>query len=251
MKRWWKVWLLGVLFAGLLMGCGGKAKKSITEAETAIGEAKTAEAPQYAPDEFKSAEDNLALAKDQLDKSKYKDSQASAITARDQANLAKDRALERKKTAEAAAASTKALDYNVPSLYGEEEMAKAEAPKAATEVSAEEQAKAALQDIQFELDQSGLSEEAKGILAGNANWLKANPGIKVKIEGHCDERGTEEYNLALGQRRAESVKSYLMSLGLEGGRIGTISYGESLPLDPGHDEAAWAKNRRVDFAVAQ
>ena len=251
MKIRWSVGLLGLLLVGLMLGCAGKAKQAITDAEKAVAEANQAEAPQYAPDEYKSAEDNLALAKDQLDKRKYKDSQASAITARDQANLARDRALERKKTAEAKTAEKKKLDYNVPSLYGEEELAKAgeAAPKAATEVSMEEQAKAALQDAHFDFNASTLSEEARTILAGNANWIKQNPGVKVQIEGHCDERGTEEYNLALGQRRAQAVKDYLMSLGLEEARLKTISYGESLPLDPGHTEEAWGKNRRVHFAV--
>jgi len=242
-------WLMGLAVAGLLAGCGGKAKKAITEAETAVEEAKQAEAPQYAPDEFKSAEDNLVLARDQLEKRKFKDSRASAITARDQAYLARDRALERKKTAEAAKQETKALEYNVPSLYGEEELAGA--GKTATEVSMEEQAKAALQDVIFDFDSATLSDEGRSILAGNAQWLKNNAGLKMLIEGHCDERGAEEYNLALGQRRAEAVKKYLMSLGIEESRLKTISYGESLPLDPGHTEEAWAKNRRVHFAVSQ
>jgi peptidoglycan-associated lipoprotein len=243
--------MLGALLAGLVLGCGGKAKQAISEAEKAVTEAKQAEAPQYAADEFKSAEDNLTLAKDQLGKRKYKDSQTSALTARDQANLARDRALERKKTAEAKATEKKALGYNVPSLYGEEELAKAGAapPKAATEASMEEQAKAALQDVHFELDASTLSEEARSLLSGNAAWLKQNPGVKVQIEGHCDERGAEEYNLALGQRRAQAVKEYMMSLGVDEARMKTISYGESLPLDPGHTEAAWAKNRRAHFAL--
>jgi len=251
MKIRWSVGLLGLLLVGLMLGCGGKAKQAITDAEKAVTEAKDAEAPQYAADEYKSAEDNLTLAKSQLDKRKYKDSQTSAITARDQANLARDRALERKKTEQTKAEEKKKLDYNVPSLYGEEELAKAgqAPPKGATEASMEEQAKAALQDVHFDLDASALSEEARGILAGNATWLKQNPGVKIQVEGHCDERGTEEYNLALGQRRAQAVKDYLMSLGLEEARLKTISYGESLPLDPGHTEEAWAKNRRAHFAV--
>lgn len=243
-------WLMVMAAVGLAAGCGGKAKKAIQEAESAVAEAKQAEAPQYAPDEFKSAEDNLALAKEQLDQRKYKDSQASAITARDQAFLARDRALERKKTAAAAQQETKALGYNVPSLYGEEEMAAA-GGKTAVEISAEERARAALQDVNFDFDSAMLSETARSILAGNAQWLKENLGVKVLIEGHCDERGSEEYNLALGQRRAETVKNYLLSLGVDASRLKTVSYGESVPLDPGHTEEAWAKNRRAHFAVSQ
>jgi len=79
--------------------------------------------------------------------------------------------------------------------------------------------------------------------------MKKNPGAKVQIEGHCDERGTPEYNLALGQRRADSTKKYLVNLGIDGSRLSTISYGEEKPADPGHNEAAWAKNRRAVFDI--
>ncbi len=106
-----------------------------------------------------------------------------------------------------------------------------------------------LNDIYFEFDQSDITDEARAILQANADWILANPGSKIQIEGHCDERGTEEYNLALGERRANSVKNYLASLGVTEDRLYTISYGEELPADPGHDEAAWSKNRRAHFLV--
>jgi peptidoglycan-associated lipoprotein len=79
--------------------------------------------------------------------------------------------------------------------------------------------------------------------------MKANPNIKARIEGHCDERGTNEYNLALGDRRANSAKEFLLNLGIAENRLTTISHGEEKPIDPGHDEAAWAKNRRAQFAI--
>jgi peptidoglycan-associated lipoprotein len=87
------------------------------------------------------------------------------------------------------------------------------------------------------------------ILKGNAALLKKYPKVKVQTEGHCDERGTLEYNLALGERRANSTKKYLLSLGIPSDRISTISYGEEKPLDPCHHEEAWAKNRRAHFIV--
>ena len=106
-------------------------------------------------------------------------------------------------------------------------------------------------DIHFDYDRYSIGAEARDILTQAAEWFKANPAASVKIEGHCDERGTAEYNMALGQHRAEAARSYLRSLGVEDSRMSTISYGKELPLDPGHNEAAWAKNRRAHFAVTQ
>lgn len=103
--------------------------------------------------------------------------------------------------------------------------------------------------VYFGLDESSLTSEARAVLAGHAEVLKANPGISLMVEGHCDERGTIEYNLALGQRRAAAVKQYLVNYGIPAGRIFTISYGKERPADPGHDEAAWAKNRRAGFEI--
>lgn len=105
------------------------------------------------------------------------------------------------------------------------------------------------EDIYFGFDQSSLSPEAQMILRRKAEWMNNNPGTSIIIEGHCDERGTTEYNLSLGDRRAESVKSFLANLGLSRSRMTTISYGEEKPLDPGHSEFAWAKNRRAHFII--
>jgi peptidoglycan-associated lipoprotein len=101
--------------------------------------------------------------------------------------------------------------------------------------------------IYFEFDQATLSDTAKDTLVRNAEWLRANPNARVQVEGNADERGTNEYNLALGERRAAAVKTYLTSLGIEGTRLVTISYGEERPADSGHGEDAWSRNRRVDF----
>lgn len=103
--------------------------------------------------------------------------------------------------------------------------------------------------IYFDFDSSDLKEEARDGLKENAEYLKNNADLNILVEGHCDERGTIEYNLALGQRRAMVVRDYYISLGLPGSRIGTISYGEEKPVDPGHSEAAWAKNRRAETKV--
>ena len=103
------------------------------------------------------------------------------------------------------------------------------------------------EDIFFEFDSSTLSAGAQTILKAKAEWMARNAHLNIVIEGHCDNRGTTEYNLALGERRAESVKRYLQDLGVAETRIRTISYGEERPLDPGNNEDAWAKNRRAHF----
>jgi peptidoglycan-associated lipoprotein len=102
-----------------------------------------------------------------------------------------------------------------------------------------------LKDIHFDFDQYDIRPGDAEILKENATLLKKYPNVKIQIEGHCDERGTIEYNLALGERRANSTKNYLLSLGISSQRISTISYGKEKPLDPGHNEEAWAKNRRA------
>jgi len=110
-------------------------------------------------------------------------------------------------------------------------------------------AEKALKDVYYAFDSFELSSDATKTLQDNADWIKANKGLVITVEGHCDERGTVEYNLALGERRAEVAKNYLVSLGVKGGRLKTISYGKSKPADPGHTEEAWAKNRRAHFVV--
>lgn len=114
-----------------------------------------------------------------------------------------------------------------------------------------ESAKAAFvnEDVHFNFDDATLSEAARQILQKKAAWLRENSGISVLIEGHCDERGTAEYNIALGQRRAESGKRFLVNAGISASRLQTISYGEERPLDFGKDETAWAKNRRAHFRI--
>ncbi len=106
------------------------------------------------------------------------------------------------------------------------------------------QARGYIQDAFFEFNDSTLTADAQSALTSSATWLKKNPQYNLLIEGHCDERGTEQYNLALGDRRANQSKEYLVTLGIDSGRIRTVSYGEERPFDPGHNEAAWAKNRR-------
>ncbi|HWS14995.1 MAG TPA: peptidoglycan-associated lipoprotein Pal, partial [Candidatus Methylomirabilis sp.] len=104
-------------------------------------------------------------------------------------------------------------------------------------------------NIHFDFDKSFIREDAKPKLSKVAEYMKKNKDAKILIEGHCDERGTSEYNMALGDRRANSAKKYLTALGINGKRLSTVSYGKERPLDPEHNEDAWAKNRRAVFVL--
>ena len=108
-----------------------------------------------------------------------------------------------------------------------------------------------LEPVFFVLDSDELDERGRRVVEANAEMLARFPTWSVTIEGHCDERGTPEYNLALGERRALAAQRYLLQLGLDGARVRTVSYGKEFPFDPGHDEAAWAANRRAHFVITQ
>lgn len=137
----------------------------------------------------------------------------------------------------------------VPPSPAEAPTAMAERPAEAAGVAATMEQLSTFEDIHFDFDRSFIREDAKPVLAKVAEAMKADRPSALSIEGHCDERGTAEYNLALGERRAEAAKKYLVSLGVEAGSISTISFGEEKPVDPGHTEEAWAKNRRAHFVI--
>ena len=120
----------------------------------------------------------------------------------------------------------------------------------ATPPALAEEAAFTAETVHFAYDRSSVTAEGQVILAKLAEHLKSNPTAKVRVEGNCDERGTVEYNLALGERRALAAKKFLISLGVSAARISTISYGEENPVATGHDSAAWAKNRRDDFVIS-
>jgi peptidoglycan-associated lipoprotein len=106
-----------------------------------------------------------------------------------------------------------------------------------------------LKDVYFGFDSSDLQPDARATLKSNAAWLKTNPAVRIQIEGHCDERGTQEYNLALGAKRAQSAKDYLVTLGIAADRLAIISYGEEVPVCTEHNESCWQKNRRDRFVI--
>lgn len=147
-----------------------------------------------------------------------------------------------------------AVKEKAVALPVEKEKAVAEAAPAVTEEAAREKAAVAkgevkFENIHFDFDKFNLKPEAREILKRHAEWLAKHGEYNVVVEGHCDERGTNEYNLALGARRAGEAMKYFVELGVDAKRIKTISYGEEKPLDPGHNDEAWAKNRRDQFVV--
>ena len=146
-------------------------------------------------------------------------------------DLAAEKAAEDQRAAEAAAA--------------------AEAARKAEEERAAQEKAAGLQPIYFDFDKSFVRNDAKDVMRANADYLKANPKIKVRIEGNCDERGTIEYNQALGQRRAAAAKKYLSDLGVSAKRISLISYGKEKPICTESTEDCWQKNRRAEFVAAE
>ncbi|MCP4374377.1 MAG: peptidoglycan-associated lipoprotein Pal [Deltaproteobacteria bacterium] len=142
-----------------------------------------------------------------------------------------------------------------PEKAPEETATEATAQQPTADMSEEERAILAArnmflsEDVYFEFDKSSLDSMAQDVLSRKSDWMRDNPDVVVSIEGHCDERGTNEYNLALGEKRAESTKTFLVDLGIDAYRISTVSYGEERPVDDGHSEESWAKNRRAHFII--
>jgi peptidoglycan-associated lipoprotein len=108
-----------------------------------------------------------------------------------------------------------------------------------------------LKDVNFAFDSAALSESSRATLRAHADWLKTNPAARVQVEGHCDERGTAEYNMALGAKRAQAAMDYLTTLGIAANRLSTISYGEEIPVCKEKTEECWARNRRARFVVSE
>ncbi|GFO53029.1 peptidoglycan-associated lipoprotein [Geomonas sp. Red276] len=203
------------IFAGALL-CGGCAKKDVVKPEEAP-------AAQAAPVTPAPAEQPKAV--EQVKPTPKPPEQAPQV-------------------AETPAAEAP-VSSEAPKTVAREQAAAGEAGQAAGEMRMD------LKTVYFAFDSSDLSAETRDALSKNAEILNKNPGMKIRIEGNCDERGSDEYNMALGERRAKSAKDYLVNLGIAPDRITVISYGEEKPVDQGHDEAAWAKNRRDDFVIAK
>jgi peptidoglycan-associated lipoprotein len=155
-------------------------------------------------------------------------------------------AARKKAEEEAAAAARKKAEEEAAAAAKKKAEAEAAQKQLQDQISAVESEK-----IYFDYDKSDLKPESQSILEKKAKFLQANSAYSLTVEGNCDERGSNEYNLALGERRADAAKKFLNSLGIPADRISTISYGEEKPVDPGHDETAWSKNRRDEFKLTK
>lgn len=140
-------------------------------------------------------------------------------------------------------------DENVPSSAGTEDVSST--PMSFDPMGSDSGRIEGLTTVNFEYDKSSLTSEGRRRAQGNAEWMKKNPNVNVQIEGHCDARGSIEYNIALGERRANAVKNYMTSLGIPGDRLSVISYGKEKPLNQGDSESAYAANRRANFVPLQ
>ncbi|MDD5451308.1 MAG: peptidoglycan-associated lipoprotein Pal [Desulfovibrionales bacterium] len=147
------------------------------------------------------------------------------------------------------AVTAKTAETVAPKPMAEEAMPTTGAPREEVLAMAESRTSAGLLPVYFDFDKYNIRGDQTPSLDQNANWLKKNPAARIRIEGNCDERGSNEYNLALGERRANSAQEYLTNMGIAPERIETLSYGEERPLCPEHDEECWTKNRRADFAT--
>lgn len=212
--------MISLVYMLITTGC---AKKAVVKEEPAMQTQSAVEQAQNQP----SQEAEKAMAEQRARE------KAQAEEAARQKTLADEQAMAKEKEAAAAMAR-------------EKEAAAEMARKA--EASTEREA-SQFGDVYFEFDSDVLSQDTREILNVHAKWLMAHRDYIVRIEGNCDERGSIEYNLALGQRRADSAMKYLVDLGVDKSRISTVSYGKERPIDPGHNEDAWTKNRRDHFSV--
>lgn len=266
-----------LLLASAILG-SGCAKRQLTRVEadrlealeSKIAQAEAAGAMECAPRE-------LARAKVAVEYARHESSESieDFNKAYSEAEKAVDALLEKMKDCKRAAPGTEpGMPSTSPATPGERPASPAQppapaAPAAQVEppvpsgaadqpapfrpapVPAIQKDEGSFENIYFDFDESVVREDAKPILLIVASYLKNNPKYKLIVEGHCDERGTSEYNMALGQRRADATRAYLVNLGIPVNRLTTVSYGKERPLLPGHDEEAWSKNRRAVFVLKQ
>lgn len=229
-------WIVTLMIAvAPLSGCGSKNPEAeLSAAQKAIDDALKNRARDCAPETFVAAEGLLADAK--------------ALAANGKNDEAKAKALEAQKLAQQAAAnSPEGCDKKDED--GEDVDPNANA-SASDQAGRGADLGALEQTIYFDYNEASIREDGKVILTKLAQMMIKDNGLKIEIEGHCDERGSTEYNLHLGERRARAVEKYLLTQGVKGGQINTISYGEERPLDMGSSEASFAKNRRAEIRKA-
>ncbi len=218
---------IALFLLGLVTACTGPPDKAIADAEKAVREAATVS--DCAELEFAEAEQMLADAKRLVEEGRYDEAEVKARGAKTLADSARQ------------AGEVRWEDCQ------EEKRRLAEAAKKRDEDRAEPIRALVLQTIFFSYNEAVLTEPAQEILRANAEWLRKNSSRKLVIQGHCDERGSTEYNLALGERRAAAVRTYLVQLGIDPSRLTILSFGEELPAASGDNDGSHSKNRRAEF----
>jgi len=239
-KRSTPILMILLLLGIALAGCPKKAPtNAYKKAMDALKRARAARASDCAKDELRSAENLMARAKKYMDQGKYEKAKTAFDAARKQAEKAKEEAEINKKDCLKKLNPPKTRALPTPPTI-------VTAPGENTTDNRQ-----SLQTIYFDFNRSQLTEKAKGILTRHADWLNKHPSAKLEISGHCDQRGSVEYNLALGERRAIKVKQFLLNLGVSNSRMSVVSYGHQKPADPRLNAAAFAKNRRAEFKVSK
>ena len=252
---------LSVMVLAALAACAKSPQDEIGAAEKALRTARDLGARECAPEQFKSAEEMMAKTYKLDSEKEFDRAKEAAITTEQLARVAKGETEARVAkgckagAASAATGATDALAGGDGARIGGAGLSQSDVAK---EVQATKTGEGSLGEgtlvkglkpVHFGYDEATLSTEELDLVSKNAEWLKDRPTVKIQVEGHTDERGTAEYNLALGERRAKTVKEALKRFGVEEARITTISYGEETPADPGHTEEAWKQNRRAEFVV--
>lgn len=222
----------GLVFALGLAACGGPPTAQLNEADAALNSAALAK--RCAPEEYAAAEAMQKKARELASQGKHEEAKSAALAAKKLAERAQQRAMARREECLNPKAAQTGFDPN-------------DLVEVERDPNAHLGEHAQLRTAYFEYNSSDLPPETRQTLTGNASWIRANPGPKVVLEGHCDSRGSIEYNLALGERRALMVRNYLMQMGVDGARLQVVSYGAEQLEDYGHTEAAHARNRRVEF----
>jgi len=229
--------ITGVLFIALSLASYGCSKKVVKE-EGAGGIAQTQEGAGAEADKHKYSSGSSQLAASDLEKMKMTEPVKS------------EPVMTSKVEKENKAGSSPMAEGSAEKMVKAEPV-KSEPVMAKDELTALVEKEGKLYTIYFEFDRSFIRDDMKSFLEKNAAWLKKNSAVKVKIEGHCDERGSNEYNIALGDRRAQSANKYLVNLGVDASRVSTVSYGEEKSACSAHGEDCWSKNRRAEFVVAR
>lgn len=226
MKQW--IFALSVALLLLLAACAKPPTKALNDAEQALREA--AVVSECAQEEFKAAEERLAMARRLVEEGDY---DAAEV----QAKAARQLAIQAKKKGELTWDECQ-KEKNKGKVAAQEDTQRDATPDPSQ-----------LQTVYFDYNEATLSDKSQSALKANAEWMRRYPEAQITIQGHCDERGSTEYNVALGERRGHAVRNYLIQLGVDGSRMGVVSFGEEMPAVVGQGEDGHARNRRAEFVM--